>query len=223
MCSKELAMETSSVGATTVTTQTPTTRGFSDLESEDFFQLLIEELQSQDPMNPTDNKQLLDQLSSIRAMEQTTALNETLGRLAIEQRFGATASLIGNYVAGIVENDAGDVYELQGVVIGVRYESNGQAILELHTGESLPAESVEQITLVENLPTEILEQLESELGLTEEEEEEEEESETARTIRKDLTASKATAGDLVRGVAEQVDMATGLISTLLSPGISVGI
>lgn len=161
-------METSAVGNNAVVSaRQQTSRGFQDMTSEDFFALLIAELKSQDPLDPMDNKALLDQMSSIRQMQQSSALNETLGALAAAQRFGSTASLIGHYVLGSVTNEAGESYQIEGVVVGVRYEGNGHAILELHNGKSLPAEDVDEITLVENLPPEILEQLQAEMeGLT---------------------------------------------------------
>lgn len=149
---------------TAVGAQNATTRGFTDLSSEDFFGLLIAELQSQDPLNPQDNQQLLAQMSSIRQMEQSSTLTKTLETLVSEQRFGATSSLIGHFVAGTVLDQAGNPFELRGIVIGVRFEGEGGAILELHNGRSLPAGKVEQVTLVENLPPEILEELEAELG-----------------------------------------------------------
>jgi len=217
-------METSAIGANGLTFSTAekaTTRGFNDLSSEDFFQLLIAELQSQDPMNPTDNQQLLQQLSTMRQMEDSAALNKTLELLAGEQRFGAVAALIGHYVSGTVTNDAGENYELQGLVIGVRFEGDGEAILELHNGHSLPASSVDQVTLVENLPPDILAQLQEELGLNEEGEGDE--GNAARAIKNAVQTHKPTAGDHVRAFAEQADAAASLLGTLLAPGISVGI
>jgi len=158
-------METSTVsGAGSVlTTQKPSSRGFQDLSGEDFLLLLIQELQMQDPMNPTDNKEIVAQMAGVRQMEQSAKLNKTLEALAAEQRFGSTSGLIGHYVAGRVTDGSGRSYEIQGLVIGVRYEQ-GNAILELHNGKQLPATKVEQVTLVENLPPEIRAQLRQELG-----------------------------------------------------------
>jgi len=157
-------MEASTIGSSTfIPTQRATTRGFDDLKGEDFFALMIAQLQAQDPMKPTDNQQLLDQMSSIRQMEQSAELTATLSALASEQRFGATSGLIGHYVAGRVTDNAGSSTELRGLVIGVRFE-RGNAILELHNGRSLPASKVEQVTLVENLPPDILAQLQQEMG-----------------------------------------------------------
>lgn len=158
-------METSTVSGSNsvVTTQKATSRGFQDLGGEDFLLLLIQELQMQDPMNPTDNKELVSQMAGVRQMEQSATLNKTLEALAAEQRFGSTSGLIGHYVAGRVTDGSGRSYEIQGLVIGVRYEQ-GNAVLELHNGKQLPATKVEQVTLVDNLPPEIRAQLRQELG-----------------------------------------------------------
>jgi len=153
-----------SPNASTIGTVTPTSVGFADLKPEDFFGLLIAELQSQDPLNPADNQQLLDQMASIRQMEQSTTLNATLQALASEQRFGATAGLIGQYVAGRVTNEAGDSFDVRGVVTGVQFNSKGEALLELHNGFVFPADKVEFVTLVENLPDELLEELNLDLN-----------------------------------------------------------
>ncbi len=218
-------MEPSTIGSanSVVTTQRPTTQGFDDLSSEDFFALLIAEMQSQDPLDPADNQQLLSQMSNIRQMEQNATLTETLETLAGEQRFGATAGLIGNYIAGTVTDQAGLPTEVQGVVIGVRFEKDGGAILELHNGRSLPADKVEQVTLVENLPTEILEQLEAELaaagaGAADGSED------TAAKLAKSLAARRdPSAGDYARDWGERLDVVGGLLDSLFSPGIGVGV
>lgn len=149
---------------TTVSEQNATTRGFNDISSEDFFGMMIEELKSQDPLNPKDNQQLLQQMSNIRQMEQSATLTKTLQNLSDEQRFGTTAGLIGNYVLGTVKDSAGVPTDVDGLVVGVTYEGDGNAILNLHDGSKLPANAVREVTLVENLPPDILDQLQSELG-----------------------------------------------------------
>lgn len=229
-------MQTSMIGASTPVTsqQQATSRGFSDLGSEDFFRLLITELQSQDPMKPTDNQQLMDQLSSIRQMEQSVTLNKTLQALAAEQRFGATSGLIGHYVTGTVTDNAGQSHELSGVVIGVRFDKQGQAILELHNGSSLPASKVEQVTLVENLPADVRAQLAQELGRTSSLSEGDGEGDdgegggqgsgaaTSRAVQPDVGAqiaqsrqSNSVAGDHARGFARKADVTASYLDALL--------
>ncbi|MCB9851815.1 MAG: hypothetical protein H6819_01865 [Phycisphaerales bacterium] len=160
-------MDAAAISAQTnsvISEQRATTRGFNDISSEDFFGLMIEELRSQDPLNPKDNQQLLQQMSNIRQMEQSQTLTKTLQSLSEEQRFGTTAGLIGNYVLGTVKDSAGVPTDIDGLVIGVSYEGNGNAILNLHNGRKLPASDVREVTLVENLPPDILNKLEAELA-----------------------------------------------------------
>jgi len=237
-------MEASAIdtGLATASALTPTGRGFTDLKSEDFFALLIEEMKSQDPLKPKDNQQILAQMSTIREMEQSSLLNETLKSLAAEQRFGATSGLIGHFVAGRVQGQSGNSVEVQGLVIGVRFEQNGKGILELHNGKQLPAENVEQVTLIENLPPEILEQLRAELDIplpgdpadSDDEAPDDEpdegdpgddpptENASARAIRADRAGRQAP-GAFIRTLGEQADSVAGIMDALIAPGIGVEI
>ncbi len=159
-------MATTSINPTSLvgSPSTPTTRRFDDLKSEDFFGLLIAQLQNQDPMKPTDNQALLQQMSMIRQMEQSNTLNKSLEALAGEQRFGATSGLIGQYVAGHLTDSAGQEVTVQGLVLGVTFERDGSAVLQLHNGKQLPANKVDEVTVVENLPKAVRDQLAAELA-----------------------------------------------------------
>ena len=48
----------------------------ADLSSEEFVQILITELQNQDPFNPSDTNAMLEQISSIRNIDQSQTKNE---------------------------------------------------------------------------------------------------------------------------------------------------
>ena len=210
-------MNTSAVGASSVlTTQKATTRGFGDLGGQDFMSLMIAELQNQDPMNPTDNKELVAQMAGIRQMEQSSTLNETLQTLAAEQRFGSTTGLIGQYVAGTVTDSAGNGTEIQGLVIGVRYEK-GNAILQLHNGSELPAEKVEQITVVDNLPADVQQQLQQELAAQAGTSGGDGGNSTTRLIRADAAPAPTKAGWAVRNLGRQADQTANLLDSLFVP------
>lgn len=230
---------------TAVAAQRANSVGFDDLKSEDFFALLIAELQSQDPLNPQDNQQLLNQMSSIRQMEQNAALTTTLEALAGEQRFGSTAGLIGHYVLGTVADQSGQPVEIEGVVIGVRFERDGDAILELHNGHSIPASKVREVTLVENLPPDILAQIEAELaalgGQADEPAVPPDEPDTppgdpggqegepageggaGRRIIPDVAAPKTTVGRYGREVVDRAGIVAELLDGLFAPGFGIGI
>ena len=112
---------------------------FSDLGSEDFLRLLIMQLRSQDPLEPVDNAELLEQISSVREIELSTTLTESLRVLTGQQRFASASSLIGKYVTGPAGAD-GTVE--RGIVAGVRFTDAGQPILQLSNGSEIPVEQV---------------------------------------------------------------------------------
>ncbi len=62
-------------------------KGLADVDLDQFLGLLITELQNQDPLNPMDNSQMLEQISQIRQIGSTTKLTDTLSTLAIGRSF----------------------------------------------------------------------------------------------------------------------------------------
>ena len=136
----------------------PTGRNLAELDSEAFFKMLITQLQSQDPLDPVSNADVVAQISQIRDLESSTKLSATLDKLAdmqsqlaSQQQFGSAASLIGSYVEGVVATEDGSGRFISGVVTGIRFEADGTPILETHNGEELPLSSLSQITNVEEL------------------------------------------------------------------------
>jgi flagellar basal-body rod modification protein FlgD len=201
----------------------PSTKGFGDLDSEDFFGLLIAELQNQDPMKPTDNQQLLQQMSSIRQMEQSATLNKSLTALAAEQRFGATAGLIGHFVSGTVTDSGGNEIEVNGVVTGVQFNRDGEAVLELHNGGSLPASKVDLVTLVDNLPPDVLEQIQAERGESSGTPTGPAETPASGTGDTSAAAKQRPpmAGDWIRNLGKQTEAAAEIVDQLFAPGAAI--
>ncbi len=119
-----------------------TTNSFSELKSDDFLQLLVMQLRNQDPLEPMDNAQMLDQISSIREIELNTTLTESLQSLTGQQRFASASSLIGQHVTSVP--GAGGVTQ-SGIVVGVRFSENGQPILQLADGSELAVAEVNTI------------------------------------------------------------------------------
>ena len=112
---------------------------FPDLGSEDFLKLLIMQLRNQDPLEPVDNAELLEQISSVREIELSTTLTESLRLLTGQQRFASASSLIGQYVTGLAGADG---TAESGIVVGVRFADAGQPILQLSNGSEIPLEQV---------------------------------------------------------------------------------
>ncbi len=124
-------------------TNAPRPNAFADLKSEDFLKLLITQLTSQDPLEPTGNAELLDQLSSIRNIELSTTLTDSLRLLTGQQRFASASSLIGQYVTGIPDESGAAV---SGIVVGIQFEADGQPVLQLSGGGVM---SLAQVSMIE--------------------------------------------------------------------------
>src|SRR5205809_7242152 len=76
------------------------------LNMDDSLKLMISELQNQDPLNPMDNSQLLQQISQMRQIAATGDLDSTLQSVLFGQKVSSASSLIGRHVEAL--DDAGD-------------------------------------------------------------------------------------------------------------------
>lgn len=129
----------------------PQSRSISEMSGEDFFKVLIAQLQQQDPMEPMDSDQMLSQMATIRELESSTKLTEVLGKLADSARIDQAATVIGKYVRGGGEDYAG----ISGMVTGVRLE-NGKVVLELDNGDMIPLDAVTYVADADQDTTESL-------------------------------------------------------------------
>ncbi|HIB68456.1 MAG TPA: hypothetical protein EYO33_26020, partial [Phycisphaerales bacterium] len=66
---------------------TTSTDAFSALTSGEFLQIIFTELQNQDPLEPNDTSTMLDQLSTLRAIESDTQMVDSLSSLVNQTEF----------------------------------------------------------------------------------------------------------------------------------------
>ena len=121
------------------------------MSSGDFFQLLITEMQNQDPFEPSDTSTIIEQVSQIRSIEQNEILNGTLDTFSQQQRMGGTTDLIGKYVQAVATDADGNESLYEGVVTSVFFNSDGSAVLELDTGMAIPADDVVRVVSLDQL------------------------------------------------------------------------
>ncbi len=117
-----------------------------NLGASDFLELMITQLTNQDPLEPTDNQALLEQLSSIREIQLSTTLTETLQTLTGHQGYTAAASLIGKEVSGVSGNTSTGLLAVSGRVTRVEFDDAGKATLHLDGGETLPIDRLRSVT-----------------------------------------------------------------------------
>src|ERR1051325_11855800 len=78
--------------------------GLNSMSSGDFLKLMIQQLQQQDPLNPTDSNQLLTQMSQISTLQSNNEMQQSLQSLTLQQSIGSAGNLIGKMIQGIDEN-----------------------------------------------------------------------------------------------------------------------
>ncbi len=120
--------------------------GLGDISSNDFMNLLITQLQYQDPFEPMDNEEMLNQMSTIRELELTTRLTDKIDQLTDQQRFASVASLIGKFVRGEVGDGEGSTLTVEGTVSSITFTKEGNILLELEDGTKLPLADLQHIS-----------------------------------------------------------------------------
>jgi len=111
-------------------------RGPTDLRELDinhFLDLMITELQNQDPLNPVDNSELLQQLSQIRSISATNQLTDTLHSVLDGQQLTTASSLIGKKITALTDDNK----NVEGVVdrVSVDQDEQENQILRVHIGD----------------------------------------------------------------------------------------
>jgi flagellar basal-body rod modification protein FlgD len=131
----------SQIPATGSSTGTNTTGGgakprdLKDLDVDHFLTLMIAELTNQDPMNPMDNAQMMEQIGQLRSIASTDKLTGTLDSVLLGQNLSTASSLIGKEVKALTD----DAKDITGVVDRVSVETGGAnnatRTLRIHIGD----------------------------------------------------------------------------------------
>lgn len=100
-----------------------------DVNIDDFLKLMITELQNQDPLNPMDNSQILQQISQIREIASNEKLITTLEAVLAGQNLSSASTLIGKQIAGLSTSNK----EVSGTVDRVSVASGK---VHVHVGDA---------------------------------------------------------------------------------------
>lgn len=128
------AIPSSTAGATSSRGNQELSNALSNVDTDQFLQLMIQELQNQDPLNPQDSAQFLQQITQIREIGASDRLTSTLDSVLQGQNLTTASGLIGKEITALT--DFGD--QVQGVVDRVSVDVDdelGNRTLNIHIGE----------------------------------------------------------------------------------------
>jgi flagellar basal-body rod modification protein FlgD len=99
----------SSLSPATQVTQPKSDFTKASLSYDSFLKLLLQQLKSQDPTSPVDQKETLAQLASFSNVEQSIKLNQKLDSLLGQQRIVEASALVGKHIRSVTANMEGTV------------------------------------------------------------------------------------------------------------------
>jgi flagellar hook assembly protein FlgD len=112
---------------------------FQEIDVDDFLKLMIAELQNQDPMNPTDTADMLNQFGQMREIAANDKLTETLESVLLGQNMATAGGLIGRLVEGMTTESEKIIGQVDAVTV-----KNGEPQL-LVAGKNVALSNVLQI------------------------------------------------------------------------------
>lgn len=134
-------------------------QGDPDLDQDAFLQILMTQLQNQDPMDPMDDKEFVAQMAQFSSMEQMISMNETLTDFVAsqeQQEFVSHSDLIGKQVEwekaltdeqkeeGLTEDNV-DLSTNSGTVTSVKFK-DGTAALVIDGEEEISTDDLVAVT-----------------------------------------------------------------------------
>jgi flagellar basal-body rod modification protein FlgD len=126
--------------------------GFQSLTPSDFVQMMVTQLENQDPLNPTNSQDILSQISEIGQLQSSTTLQTSLTGMTLQNQIGAASAMIGKQVTGTDANNNNQTGTVTGVTITqvpAAQSSTGAATtnvnLNLNTGAVLPLSNISSI------------------------------------------------------------------------------
>jgi flagellar basal-body rod modification protein FlgD len=123
------------VGTTTLDTEQKNgVRDLKDLDINQFLKLMIAELTNQDPLNPMDNTQLVQQIGELRSIAASDQLTGTLQSLQTQQSLTTASSLIGKRVTAISTDNENVTGTVSSVSVEVDPENNAKRTYKVKIG-----------------------------------------------------------------------------------------
>ena len=104
--------------------------GNDELDKDAFLKLLITQFQHQDPLNPMEDKEFIAQLAQFSALEQSMALNDSMGKLIVSTDYQTTISIT-SYIGKEVTGRGLGVSKKEGDISLIKYGA-GEAVSDCY-------------------------------------------------------------------------------------------
>ncbi|HEY2415854.1 MAG TPA: flagellar hook capping FlgD N-terminal domain-containing protein [Pirellulaceae bacterium] len=111
------------------------TNGLQDLDINQFLQLMVSELMNQDPLNPMDNTQLVQQIGELRSIAASDQLTTSLQSLQTQQSLTTAASLIGKQVTALDSQNNNVSGTISAVTVQVDQTNNNKRSYQVKIGD----------------------------------------------------------------------------------------
>lgn len=122
-----------------------TSSAFKNVDLDAFLKLMITELSNQDPLNPTDNAQFLQQITQMREISATDTLTGTLDAVLTGQNLATASSLIGKKIDALADDDTNVTGTVDKVAVEKDADTGAKTIRIYVGGKSTQLENVRQI------------------------------------------------------------------------------
>ena len=97
----------------------------------DYMQLLITQLQNQNPLEPLDNNEMASQLAQISQLQQLESMNASFAKVLATTELAYANSLLGKEVSFLPETETGTTDITSGIVEQVYNNVDGEVFLRV--------------------------------------------------------------------------------------------
>jgi len=105
----------------------------STLDYDDFLQLMVAQLQNQDPLNPTDSTEYMSQIAQFSSVEQGINTNSKLDQLLANSNISQASTIVGHT---LTSSDG----TMSGIIASVKITDSGLTAI-LDNGQEVPIAS----------------------------------------------------------------------------------
>lgn len=144
--SSSLTSSSSSSSSSGSSSSSSQANSLENLNLNQFLQLMVTELMNQDPLNPMDNTQLVQQMGELRSIAASDQLTNTLQAVQTQQSLTTASSLIGKTVTALSDNNGDITGVVQSVSVEVDPKDNTKRTYKINVdGQSIDLSNVREV------------------------------------------------------------------------------